>query len=90
MAVRLSRPDAETDFTVRAPAEERRMEPSAEADTEPLTATLRGVFSRRVTPIREDGSVSRVPLVMLWGWLVVVAAAFWEPIVRAVQRLVLP
>ena len=86
----MRRPEPVTDFTVRAPAEERRMLLPAVADTEPLLATLSGVFSLRVTPLREAGSVSRVPVVMLRGWLVVVALASWEPMLRAVQRLVLP
>ena len=90
VAVRLSRPEVETDLTLSAPAEERRMELAAVADTEPVEATLRGVLRRRVTPIREDGSVSRVPVAMLRGWLVVVELAFWEPMERAVQRVVLP
>ena len=88
--MRLTRPEAERDLTVRAPADERRMELATDAEIEPLAVTLRGVLSRRVTPVREEGSLSRVPVAMLRGWLVVVAAAFWEPMVRAVQRVVLP
>ena len=90
--MRLTRPEASTDFTASAPAEERRMELATVADSEPVVATLSGVLSRRVTPVREAGSVSRVPLVMLSGWLVVVEVelAFWEPMLRAVQRVVLP
>ena len=72
------------------------MPPAAVAETEPLAATLTAVLSLRETPVSENGSVIRVPGVpwLPWvrvrGWLVVVELAFWEPMVRAVQRLVLP
>ncbi len=89
-ALMLISPELEMVLRVRAPAEVSRRPAAELAEMEPVAATVRGVWRRRVTPVSEKGSVSRVPGVRVAGWLVVVSAALAEPMLSGVHREVLP